>query len=161
MLLDIQDIANTGADMDIIITDLDEHRMDTCITSPFESETYQPDHEQYDFKTKLAMAISKPLGTDSTLKSFDNIRHIIKTRKHNGLKALSAHIQEHELLKNKLHTRLNDEKDKLKQKIQSYEQDYKTHGLLPRPSTDEHYQSLIKQRNYVKWLLSTWKTNFN
>jgi hypothetical protein len=155
------DIAGGGADTDMI-ANLDRHRMDPCITSPFENETDHPDCEESEYKTKLAIAISKALGRDSTLNGFDNIRHIIKTRKHQGLKALNAHIQEHEILKNQLHTKLNDEKDRLKQKLKSYEQDYlKQHGLLPRPSIDEQYQSLIKQRNYIKWLLSTWKTNFN
>ena len=45
------------------------------------------------------MTISKALGSDPILKSFDSIRHVIKTSKHLGIKASYAQIHEHELLK--------------------------------------------------------------
>ena len=106
------------------------------------------------------MSVSKALGSDSIIKSFDNIRHTIKTRKHQGLKISNVQICEHEQLKNKISTRLTERKNMLKQDIKSYEYDYfKRQGLLPRSITDEYYQSLTKQRNYIKWLLSNWKAN--
>ena len=146
---------------ELIIADLDGHRMESHITSPFDTETDQSQCDQ-EYRTKLAMTISKALGSDSTIQSFDNIRHIIKTRKHQGLKVSNAqiHEHEHELLKNQLRTRLSEQKNKLKQEVKSYEHDYfKRQGLLPRPTTNEYYQSLMKKRNYIKRFLSTWKTN--
>ena len=146
-----------GSGLTHIGSDIDGHN--PHITSPFDTETDQSQCDQ-EYKTKLAMSISKAFGSDSTIKSFDNIRYIIKTRKHQGLKACNAQIHKHELLKNQLSTRLSEKKNKLKQEIKSYEHDYfKRQGLLPRPTTDEYYHSLTKKRNYIKWLLSTWKTN--
>lgn len=82
--------------------------MDPCIISPFESETCQLDCEQYDFKTKLAMVIWKPLGT---LKSFDNIRHIIKT----GSQGFEYSHSRTRAIYSTQNNLLNDEKDRLKQ----------------------------------------------
>ena len=65
------------------------------------------------------MSISKALESDSIIKSFDNIQHTNKTRKHQGRKISNVQISEHEQLKNQISTRLTERKNMLKQDIKS------------------------------------------
>ena len=97
---------------------------------------------------KLGKLIVKALWMEEDVKEFDSVRHIIKVGKQHRRKVSHTHIHDYEVLK------IN----KKEAPLRSYEHDYfRRHGVLPTQDRDEHYRLLVKQRNLVKWLLSTWE----
>ena len=122
-------------------------------------DTQAQGKEEQHLKTKLSKVISKALGADKLVQDFDSIRHLIKLTKQQGKNVSHVHAHEHEVLRNQIHTKVIQKKAALKQELRTYEKEhFRCHGILPRQDTDQPYKSLVKQRNYVKWLLSTWDT---
>ena len=108
-------------------------------------------------KTKMAIAISKAVGIDDTVKRFDEIRVKLKSQKLKGVRLTREQVQEHHQLMATIQLNVIRKKSELKESIKSHELKFqREHSRLPGQHEDESFAKLYKKLKYVKWLLTSW-----
>ena len=127
------------------------HQIQSELEQDFPKEFEHADSAQpFQLQTKLAIALSKVVGSTKEVQDLDKVRHRIKTHK-----ALQQEYSQHAVLLCHFRQQLKQKRNSNKQALKLFESTYfKTHQKLPNPTENSDYKELLHSSKLVLRLLT-------